>query len=394
MACAGDVNGDGFSDVIVGAPEYDVVFQSEGQVRVYLGSPAGLSAAPAWTARGGRSGCDFGYSAAAAGDVDLDGYSDLIIGAPLYNTGISQAGQVRVYRGSSTGPGAQPSWLAESTQPNSGYGWSVGSAGDVNGDGFSDVLVGAIWIDNPEIEEGQVRLHYGGRRNGLGHVPRQRRADDSAPIALLGRTDSPSAFLVDALGRSAAGRADVALQVEVKPAGVPFDGTGLRAGPELDGGLLGTRLELPVTGLSEDARYHWRMRIVSRSPFFPRSPWFSPQGNGRAEMDLRTASGTVAVEPSERSGSALALAPPAPNPFRSTTRLTFVLPVAGSVRLSIYDIAGRRIAEPLSGRRAAGLHTAVWDGTDVSGSEAGPGVYVAKLETESGIAMRRVVRMR
>ncbi|MBL0055237.1 MAG: FG-GAP repeat protein [Chitinophagaceae bacterium] len=87
----------------------------------------------------------FGTSVASAGDVNGDGYSDVIIGAPSYDDGANNAeGRAFVYHGSATGLSAIPnSTPDDANQNNAQFGSSVSSAGDVNGDGYSDVIIGA-----------------------------------------------------------------------------------------------------------------------------------------------------------------------------------------------------------------------------------------------------------
>ncbi len=75
------MNGDGFADVIVGAPDYDNGHEDEGRAFVYHGSAIGLSPTPAWTAEAEQVSSNFGGSVASAGDVNGDGYSDVIVGA-------------------------------------------------------------------------------------------------------------------------------------------------------------------------------------------------------------------------------------------------------------------------------------------------------------------------
>src|SRR5438034_1355257 len=87
VASAGDVNGDGYDDVIAGAPSYDLGAIDEGRAFLFLGSPAGLSIAPDWTVEGHQSYAYFGSSVASAGDVNGDGYDDVIAGAPTYDRG-------------------------------------------------------------------------------------------------------------------------------------------------------------------------------------------------------------------------------------------------------------------------------------------------------------------
>jgi hypothetical protein len=87
VASAGDVNGDGYSDVIVGAYQFDNGETDEGRAFVYHGSASGLSTTPNWTAESNQAGAFFGASVASAGDVNGDGFSDVIVGAPLFDNG-------------------------------------------------------------------------------------------------------------------------------------------------------------------------------------------------------------------------------------------------------------------------------------------------------------------
>ena len=86
MATAGDVNGDGYADVDRRRAYYDNGQANEGRAFVYHGSAGGLSASPAWTAESNQADAHFGDSVATAGDVNGDGYADVIVGAPATTT--------------------------------------------------------------------------------------------------------------------------------------------------------------------------------------------------------------------------------------------------------------------------------------------------------------------
>src|SRR6185369_7986153 len=113
-----------------------------GRAYVYVGSASGLTTSPATTLIGpdGVNGW-FGKSVASAGDVNGDGYADLVIGAQRVS---SFTGRAYVYLGSATGLAASPATTLTGPDGTSGYfGFSVAGAGDVNGDGYGDLAVGA-----------------------------------------------------------------------------------------------------------------------------------------------------------------------------------------------------------------------------------------------------------
>jgi PKD repeat protein len=160
-ATAGDVNGDGYDDIIVGADTYDHGQTDEGMAFVYFGSPAGLSSSPWWTAESNQAFSYLGISVNTAGDVNGDGYSDVIVGAHCYDHGQTDEGRAYVYHGSASGPSATANWTVESNQADAWLGAWVDTAGDVNGDGFADVVVGAPRYTNGQEEEGRAFVYHG-----------------------------------------------------------------------------------------------------------------------------------------------------------------------------------------------------------------------------------------
>jgi hypothetical protein len=186
LASAGDVNGDGTDDVIVGAPGK---LDGLGGVFVFLGSPSGLLALPSWMRTGNAIGEGLGTAVGSAGDLDSDGFADILVSAPLRDA----CGRTQVFRGSPDGPAQPPITVnvgmavigptlnLDGTgkletlylEPRCSSGramWRqllfssvVGSypvvdsaralaAGDLNGDGRPDVLVGS-----PDFEYGPFR---------------------------------------------------------------------------------------------------------------------------------------------------------------------------------------------------------------------------------------------
>jgi hypothetical protein len=172
VASAGDVNGDGYADVVVGASSYNNVESDEGAAFVYHGGATGIADGSSATAAseidGGQSFAELGRSVASAGDVNGDGYGDVIVGAPLYDNGHTNEGAAFVFHGSASGiPDAvadSANTQLEGNQDNANFGYSVASAGDVNGDGYADVIVGAPFWENvspSEVSEGAAFVFLG-----------------------------------------------------------------------------------------------------------------------------------------------------------------------------------------------------------------------------------------
>jgi hypothetical protein len=163
VGTAGDVNDDGYSDVIVGERWYsDGLVDNAGRVLVFYGSDSGLGSDPDWTAEGDSAAAGFGSSVATAGDVDNDGYDDVIVGAPYAENGGTVEGAAYVFYGSAAGLLASPHWTAYGQQADSSFGASVSTAGRVNGDDYADIIVGAPLFDQVRANDGAVFVYYGG----------------------------------------------------------------------------------------------------------------------------------------------------------------------------------------------------------------------------------------
>lgn len=153
MAAAGDVDGDGYGDVVVTAPEGSTTTE---RAYVYFGGKSGLRATPlvlSVTPLAGQFG-DFGSSVSSAGDVNGDGHPDLVVGA-------ASDGEAFVYLGDGSGFGTP---VVLSDTGNDYFGIAVACAGDVNGDGYADVVIGESLAFDGSTEDstGKAFLFLGG----------------------------------------------------------------------------------------------------------------------------------------------------------------------------------------------------------------------------------------
>ncbi|MCH7879415.1 MAG: thrombospondin type 3 repeat-containing protein, partial [candidate division Zixibacteria bacterium] len=154
VSSAGDVNNNGLSEVIVGASGTDIGLDvNRGRVFIY----SSLSPNPIRTLNGQAAGDKFGFSVSGAGDVNNDGFDDVIVGAPFNSAAGLNAGRAYVYSGQ-TGV-----LLYSFTGAAAGdvLGYSVSGAGDVNNDGFADVIVGAWGSDVGGADAGQAFVFSG-----------------------------------------------------------------------------------------------------------------------------------------------------------------------------------------------------------------------------------------
>lgn len=139
---AGDVNADGFGDFLIGAPTINTAY-------VYSGATGSLLYQWNPTAT-----FEFGYSVCKAGDVNADGFADVIIGAPYANIG----GSAYIY----SGIDGSLLYQWDATDSASRFGISVSIAGDLNADGYTDVIVGDDWATTSGlIKRGAAYIYSG-----------------------------------------------------------------------------------------------------------------------------------------------------------------------------------------------------------------------------------------
>ena len=169
MGWAGDVNGDGYDDILVGAPYWSDGQTEEGAALLFLGPPTPGSS-PDWVFTSDEANARAATSVAGAGDINGDGYTDILVGTSGFDGGGANAGAAWMFLGGPTGPSTTPDWVTFGVHPGAGHGVRIAGPGDVNGDGFADVLVSAFQEESTLVAEGAVHL-YLGSASGLPTTP-------------------------------------------------------------------------------------------------------------------------------------------------------------------------------------------------------------------------------
>jgi hypothetical protein len=221
VSTAGDVNGDGIDDLLIGAPGADFSRSESGSTYVVFGRSSGFASVIGLSTLNGStgfrldgvSGSNFvgdesGFSVSAAGDVNDDGIDDLLIGAPGADPSGSSSGSSYVVFGRSSG--FTPVIGLSSLDGSTGFrldgvntvdaaGWSVSGAGDVNGDGVDDLLIGAFGTDSNGSNSGSSYVVFG-RRSGFQAVIDLTSLDGATGFRLDGLEGEFSGWSVSASG--------------------------------------------------------------------------------------------------------------------------------------------------------------------------------------------------
>uniref|UniRef100_A0A8C4ELK6 Integrin, alpha 9 n=1 Tax=Dicentrarchus labrax TaxID=13489 RepID=A0A8C4ELK6_DICLA len=145
--CAVDLNQDGLSDLLVGAPMHSQL-RDEGQVSVYLSKGNGVMEEERVLSGDNAFNAHFGECITAIGDIDDDGYQDVAIGAPKED---DYGGAVYIYHGDATGIISKYSMKLSGRSVNPGlqmFGQSISGNVDMDGNGYADITIGAFMSDS------------------------------------------------------------------------------------------------------------------------------------------------------------------------------------------------------------------------------------------------------
>jgi hypothetical protein len=198
VARIGDVNDDGREDFAVGAPEYDGGGANQGRVYIFYGDTS-ISSSPDLTISGDAAGDYFGFAISAAGDFNGDGKDDFIVGAPLKNAPGMESGAAYVIYGASGGPSNDLADALMLSGENAGdhFGHSVTDAGNFLGSNSDCVAVGAPGNTQDGIDAGAAYVFAGEQ------FPADPDADHDLKIrnGAAARPGSLYGFAVEGIGR-------------------------------------------------------------------------------------------------------------------------------------------------------------------------------------------------
>jgi hypothetical protein len=164
LSTAGDLNNDGYSDLIIGSKNDDEAFTNAGAAFIVLG-PVSAGTFSLTTADGkllGEADRDYlGDSVAPAGDVDGDGYEDVVVGSGYNDAGATNAGALYLVRGPISGTSSVADAAGKVAANGAEDRARVRGVGDIDNDGFDDIMLGAQNNDTAGADAGAVYLFYG-----------------------------------------------------------------------------------------------------------------------------------------------------------------------------------------------------------------------------------------
>jgi len=422
VAGLADTDGDGTGDLLIAAPGFQSGFNRLGAAYVY----SGASGTQLHQIVGYLNGAQYGSALASLGDIDGDGRCDFAVTAPEAVGGVGFAGAAYVYSG------ASGALIREvDGQDYFDHLGTSAAAGDVDGDGVLDLILGASavslfagsvfvvsgadWSFLLRVDGTDDYGFFGERVANVGDVNGDGRED------FVGRAE----FFRKVRGASLVyGLADV---VEARA----FTGRGTDA-IYLGAGTDPVAIELEPVGSSFAVDDVLRSTILLRrpqDPFAELRPIRVEVGNDTdlngipelaayfAKEDLRnlfgvqsfrTDTATVAIASSLRSGQRLEsvevfhlISAPAltmsvaPNPARSGTQVSFITKTSGPLKVRLFDVSGRflwDLADEASS--PAGYHDIWFDGRDRGGKTLASGIYFVRVESAEGTSTGRVALVR
>jgi hypothetical protein len=349
VSSAGDVNGDGFSDVIIGSINNDAGGMDAGRAYVYFGD-SNMDNIADWISTGEASEDQFGSSVASVGDVNGDGFGDIIVGAYQNDAGGMDAGRAYVYFGAAN-MDSIADWTFTGEAEEDLFGLAVGAAGDVNGDGIADVIIGAPYNDFGGVDAGKAYLYL---------------SSPTIPVELT----SFSAIY---------NKTDITLQWETA---TELNNKGFKVERSIDqcdwkniafiqgnGNSTSPKVYGYVDNdlLAGDTKFQYRLKQIDYDGSF-----------GYTDIV------EVEVVPEQYE-----LLQNYPNPFNPSTKIVFSIPEASFVQLKVYDVLGNEVSTLVNEEHNAGVYS-----IDFSGTRLTSGTYFYRLKAGNYVEIKKMVLLK
>lgn len=378
---AGRWDGDGYDDLVIGAPNCNAGASEAGRLEIIYGDSSPSTSGDRYV-HGEASGDHLGYAVDGVGDVSGSSRDDVVVGAPNHNDGAANSGRAYIYEGgsSSTTDAGNLTILAvdplvPGTSAGDLYGQALSSAGDFDGDGTPDLAVAAPAgniIGNALAGYCRVADTSGTLVPAL-LQSWQAVWDRSRTVALSFQVLLPTDDLTSMALHRQWLSVDGALASEIM----------IWSGPA--GDLLNTPSgnyryvdELDTSDDPQDLELGYRLTVNTTSgqsinlsfltgPRLNEEPAGLPQLNG------------------------LRMTAAAPNPFNPTTSLRWSAPAGHSVTCEVLDLQGRRVQNLYQGVATGQWQTVTWYGANTVGRQAASGLYLIRLTSEDQIVTRKVL---
>ena len=361
---SGDINGDGYSDYIIGNP-YNWT-NGRGRAYLFLGKET-LIDTPFVTFISDSLEDLYGSSVSMNGDINGDGFNDLLICVPYWDGGGNDTAKCFIYFG------------GDSIANNYNYQFDIGFSerikiiGDVNNDGYDDFL----------ISEGSInpRLYFGSSNFT---------ADSLLEFSAYKKNDN-FGFGFGGIGDiNNDGYSDFAINIK----------NFINSQNKMVGKLniyLGSSVvdTIPDFTLEGETKWGYFGKEVGRlgdingdgyEEFFVFAPFYPNSDNPTGKVYIYTMKKfIVGIEKGEQDKiqQEFKLYQSYPNPFNPSTTLSYSLPTTSNVKLEIYDVMGRMIKSFTTNTQSSGKHKFVWDGTNSKGVRVSSGIYIYRFEATS-----------
>ncbi len=372
---AGDLNGDGYDDIILSNP---VAANYRGRIVIFLGGEP-FDTQPDYIFTGDSIDHELGIKL-DVGDLNGDGYDDLVVWG---RSSLSDTDYIRIYKGAAVFDTLYDYQMKDpSVNPgNVGFTNFWLTSFDYNLDGYEDLFVGGFFIYNgssnfdtiPEFHliwpDSSFNAYAGANLFDAGDINK-----DGYPDLAIGM---PNMFgsngLVHVRLGGNNGFDENYIIMEPDPPVTSRFGSGIINIGDLDGN--------GVSDLLIGAPFYTLARSWGKLHFY--------------SGDSTLVSSTVGIHRSGKTTPAqFELYHNYPNPFNPTTTIKFTLPRAAKVRLEIFNILGQRVRTLVNGKLPAGVRQVQWDGRNDAGQAMASGVYIYRLRAGNHIQSRKMLLLR